>query len=311
MTEGERAYGDDPGPGQATDGQAPERQATERPSHPGGPTDTGGPGPSSPRPRRRLAVDETTARQRVIQAAISCILERGFYRASSNAIAERAGVTWGVIQHYFGTREKLMLAVLETGSSRFVADLAAATITGTTRVDRIAEFSEILAGHYASPDYLAFTQILLNLGHDPSTSQQTLDTMRRIDEPADRELRRLHAEVFAGEDIPADERRGGESRILVFHVLRGLALSEVMLRTLPADASRATWALLPIHHRLLAEALALLIGRTDDPREAGPAEGDGTAAGRTGARLTEPRLAESGRTEGDRLTEAGGKDAER
>jgi len=30
-------------------------------------------------------------RQRVIEAAILCILEQGFYRASSNAIAERAG----------------------------------------------------------------------------------------------------------------------------------------------------------------------------------------------------------------------------
>ena len=31
---------------------------------------------------------------------IACILEEGFYRASSNKIARRAGVTWGVIQYH-------------------------------------------------------------------------------------------------------------------------------------------------------------------------------------------------------------------
>ena len=63
------------------------------------------------RPAAKSAVDLAT-RERVIAAAVDSILERGFYRASSNEIARRAGVTWGVIQHHFGTREALMLAVL-------------------------------------------------------------------------------------------------------------------------------------------------------------------------------------------------------
>ena len=62
---------------------------------------------------RRTGAQDSISRQRVIDAAIACILDQGFYRASSNAIAERAGVTWGVIQYHFGTREALMLAVLE------------------------------------------------------------------------------------------------------------------------------------------------------------------------------------------------------
>ena len=57
---------------------------------------------------RRTGAQDSISRQRVIDAAIACILDQGFYRASSNAIAERAGVTWGVIQYHFGTREALM-----------------------------------------------------------------------------------------------------------------------------------------------------------------------------------------------------------
>jgi len=109
-------------------------------------------------------------RQRVIEAAIQCILEQGFYRASSNAIAERAGLSWGVIQYHFGTREALMLGVLEEGTGRLARQLRAADIHGETLVERVEEYFEILAEYYESPDYLAFTQVLLNLSHDPTTS---------------------------------------------------------------------------------------------------------------------------------------------
>ena len=61
--------------------------------------------------RTRRTDGEQTWR-RVLDAAEECILELGYYQASSNEIARRAGVTWGVIQHQFGTREGLLLAVL-------------------------------------------------------------------------------------------------------------------------------------------------------------------------------------------------------
>ena len=60
-------------------------------------------------------------RARVIQAAVDCILDEGFYRASSNRIAERAGVTWGVIQHHFGTREALLIEVFKTRAEAVAA----------------------------------------------------------------------------------------------------------------------------------------------------------------------------------------------
>jgi AcrR family transcriptional regulator len=52
---------------------------------------------------------DLSTRAKMLDAAVQCIVEEGFYRSSSNRIAARAGVSWGVIQHYFGTREKLLL----------------------------------------------------------------------------------------------------------------------------------------------------------------------------------------------------------
>ncbi|MCU1453644.1 MAG: regulatory protein TetR, partial [Acidimicrobiales bacterium] len=85
-----------------------------------------------PRARKRasdgVGKNDQATRQVMIDAAVASILERGFYRASSNEIARRAGVTWGVIQHHFGTRESLMLAVLEDGMERFSAVVHDASI---------------------------------------------------------------------------------------------------------------------------------------------------------------------------------------
>jgi AcrR family transcriptional regulator len=204
------------------------------------------------RPGAQEASGEGISRQRVIEAAIKCILDQGFYRASSNAIAERAGVSWGVIQYHFGNREALMLAVLEEGARRLNDVVLTAEITGETVTERVSQYMDILVKYYGSPDYLAFTQVLLNLAHDPKTSQQTRETMARIGEWANPELTRLQRKVLAGTGI-----RRQAVRTLLFHALRGLALSHLMLETLPDQSGRGRHV--PEQRQLLAEALGLLI----------------------------------------------------
>ena len=193
-------------------------------------------------------------RQSVVEAAIKCILEQGFYRASSNAIAERAGVTWGVIQYHFGTREALMLAVLREGSSRLTETLRRADITGQTLTERIEQFFDVLAEYYGSPDYLAFTQVVVNLGHDPRTSEQARQTLTSLGEWANPELRRLAAEVIG-------ETGNGQRRDLVnllFHALRGLSISHILLGTIPPYEQGPPREYLA-DRRMLARALSLLI----------------------------------------------------
>lgn len=199
-------------------------------------------------------------RRRVIDAAIQCILERGLYRASSNAIAERAGLTWGVIQYYFGTRERLMLAVLEEGAQRFGDQLKAADITGATLEERVEQYFDILASYYGSPDYLAFTQVLINLSHDPHTSEQARDTLTKISDAANPELRRLQSTVFAGTGIRRADVRG-----VLFHALRGLALSQLMLELAPTLDSAEMHKQFPGQRKMLSRALTLLIEENSKP----------------------------------------------
>jgi AcrR family transcriptional regulator len=197
------------------------------------------------------------SRQRVIDAAIACILEQGLYRASSNAIAERAGLTWGVIQYYFGTRERLMFAVLEEGSKRLNSRLHNAEITGATIQERVEQYFDILAGYYGAPEYLVFTQVLINLSHDPRTSEHTREAMRETSAESSPELRRLLNQVFANTGL----RNTSPLRPLLIHALRGFSMSQVMLGTVPEMPPPETHANVQfdVLRRLLSHALALLI----------------------------------------------------
>lgn len=209
---------------------------------------------TAPTRKRRPAAgsEDPGTRQRVVDSAIRCILDQGFYRASSNAIAETAGLSWGVIQYYFGSREGLMLAVMEEGHHRLMAELEKANITADTMAGRLEQYFSVLEGYYGQQEYLAFIQVLLNLSHDPRTSDQTRESMIRASAGIDAQLERLTKQLFAGTRVRKALRN------FPFHVLRGLALSEVMLRTLPYDTTdlmkRASE-----QHRYLTTAVALLL----------------------------------------------------
>jgi AcrR family transcriptional regulator len=207
-------------------------------------------------------------RQKVVEAAIQCILEQGFYRSSSNAIAEAAGLSWGVIQYYFGSRESLMLAVVEEGNRRLLECLSRANITGQTMPERLDQYFDTLKSYYGEPEYLAFIQALLNLSHDPRTSAQTLESMTTATRAIEIEIGRLTKQLFAGTGV-----RRTALTTFPFNVLRGMALGEEMLRTLPYD-TQALSSRFADQRRLLTRAVTLLLeseGVTISGSESSPA----------------------------------------
>ena len=115
----------------------------------------------------------------MLDAVVESILDKGYYRTSSNEIARRAGVTWGTLQHQFGSRELLLLEVLNRRWRDLQHEMATADVTGTTLEARLHSVLDVLATHYGDPGQLASLQILLDLSRDPEVSKAT---KRAIDE---------------------------------------------------------------------------------------------------------------------------------
>lgn len=67
-----------------------------------------------PLKRRRTQEERSTkTTAKIMAAARDCIFERGYAGATMSAIARRAGVTRGALQHHFGSRLELFKALID------------------------------------------------------------------------------------------------------------------------------------------------------------------------------------------------------
>jgi AcrR family transcriptional regulator len=130
----------------------------------------------NPAVRRRNNAEDT--RRKVLDVVLQTVIEIGYYKASSNEIARRAGVTWGTIQHLFGSRDQLMLDVVNYVAGKMEALVAAAKVEGETLEERLECILDVLAESYDGDIYLVQMQILLELSANPRMSalaEQVID----------------------------------------------------------------------------------------------------------------------------------------
>lgn len=201
----------------------------------------------------------------MLDAAIECILELGYYQTSSNAIARRAGVTWGTIQHQFGSREALLLEAMTDGWRRMQDELREATITGDTLQDRLLSVLELLGHWYGSPEYVAYLQIFLDLSSDPATSEATREAVLAHGRELTRAWRPLFAQAMAE---AASDRELVE---YAFLTLRGFLTANTV------SASYTTAASDKRYRELLVRGVAAAI--TECAEERGLSLGDEEASG--------------------------------
>jgi AcrR family transcriptional regulator len=63
------------------------------------------------------------SRERVLDAAERVMAEQGFEAATIARVVEEAGIPLSSVYHYYGSKDGILLAVMERGAERFFADL--------------------------------------------------------------------------------------------------------------------------------------------------------------------------------------------
>ena len=165
-------------------------------------------------------------RSAIIGETVRCVNEEGFAAASANHIAERAGVTWGVIQYHFGDRNGLLAAVVTHGYRQFRSAIASVAVPEGPDRERVAAVVDAAWAAFASPESLASLEILVATRAGRHRTQAAeLESMARA-------MRGL------GGMLVGPARSGGGDRAVLGEVLwatlRGMALSQ-MLSPRPLD----------------------------------------------------------------------------
>jgi AcrR family transcriptional regulator len=193
-----------------------------------------GPTRQTSAPRRRG--DDTRAR--IVDETVRCIIEEGFAAATAKHVAERAGVTWGVIQYHFGDRNGLLVAVVDDGVAKLLDSLSAAEVSELPLQKRIEVVVDTAWDCYSSPTSMAAFEILRatrGMGGEPSRGHllamnSAIARLGRLisDDPADDGVAEVIwaalrgvvlAQMIMGE--PIDWRRERRALInMVSHYLR-------------------------------------------------------------------------------------------
>ncbi len=99
------------------------------------------------RPYKRQTVEKR--RDDLISAALELVAENGVQGATVRAIADRAGVTPGLIRHYFASKEALTRTAYETLMQRMIAD--SATVLDSAPDDPVARMAAFVAASISPP----------------------------------------------------------------------------------------------------------------------------------------------------------------
>jgi AcrR family transcriptional regulator len=95
-------------------------------------------------------------------AVVESIADVGFQRTTASEIAARAGVTWGAVQHHFGGKDGILVAVVEDSFERFAARLADVDAGDLSLEKRVGAFIDRSWEHFGSDHYRSTFEILLN-----------------------------------------------------------------------------------------------------------------------------------------------------
>ena len=176
-------------------------------------------------------------RQRVIRAAIECISESGFKHATTTRIAERAGISWGGIQHQFGAKAAILDAVLQELLGEFTAELAGISPARDSLNARVAALVHGAWALMCNPAYQAFREILRHRPEPAGFPMSSEEIMGRVNEAVDG----VCAQLFGDLDLPP--ARIDLIKLFVFATLSGMA-EQRRFTGLPEAATEQQLALL-------------------------------------------------------------------
>jgi len=175
------------------------------------------------RPRRSPRTQEqrsASTRAKVVAAATECVAELGFRGATMGAIAERAGVSWGAIQHQFGEKDALLDAVLEEAIRGVQRNLSGIVESNPDPVARVKLFLRRCRQMLSGPIYKAFVEI--QMARSREASEQTQAWAEFVGDA----LNESWLETFGDLELP--KRRLEDAQRFTFAVLSGIA-AETML----------------------------------------------------------------------------------
>jgi len=170
--------------------------------------DTNGSDNPSVAPSRTQAQRTAEMRARLLDAAISCLIDKGYSGTSTQEISRRAGVSRGAQLHHFPTKESLVVAAVEHLVEQRLAEMIDAHVA-----DDEAGV-ELFLDAFSGPLFYAALELWIAARTDPVLHAAVLPLEARVNEA-----------IAAGSAAIFGDRMSPEAIEISVELARGLAVS--------------------------------------------------------------------------------------
>ena len=160
-------------------------------------------------------------RQRLLEATVECLVERGWSGTSTTRVSKRAGVSRGAQLHHFPTKNDLVLAAVEHLSEvrgQELQDAATQLPRGRRRTRAVLE---MLARHFTSPVFTAALELWVAARTDETLHEAVGPLEQRIG----REIHRHTVELLGVNEAQEGMRELVQATL---DLVRGLGLANTI-----------------------------------------------------------------------------------
>jgi len=160
-------------------------------------------------------------RQRLLEATVECLVERGWSGTSTTRVSKRAGVSRGAQLHHFPTKNDLVLAAVEHLSEVRGQELQNAATQLPRGQRRTRAVLEMLANHFTSPVFTAALELWVAARTDETLQEAVGPLEQRIG----REIHRHTVELLGVDEAQAGTRELVQATL---DLVRGLGLANTI-----------------------------------------------------------------------------------
>lgn len=193
------------------------------------PDRTGAPGAEERPQRQRMAPEER--RGAILEAALSVFSDLGYTQATLNDVAERLGVTKGCLYHYFESKERLLLDLIQDRiGAAIIANETLSSAEGS-REDLLRRFLERLWKHFQEPGQIEVA--ILALTELPKVPEAGRLLHEEVVARSEQALREVLQRGRRCDEVPTEEIQRAAKMIPL--MVMGAAMGTRLFRSIDPD----------------------------------------------------------------------------
>ena len=196
--------------------------------------------------RRTQAARSAATRAALLSATVDTLVESGYRNTATQAVAKRAGVSYGALLHHFPTKADLLSAAVQHLFDQRIAEFRKAMADIPPHVPKVDAAIDLLWAMFQGATFTAWLELWVGARTDPELAA----AVTRVDQQFVETSTDIFRELFAAETAGnADLPRVAIGMAYTF--LDGLALSQLYAGYRPHDLDE----LLTVFKHLVSTAM--------------------------------------------------------